>query len=166
MDWTDICAGYSNGHEAFNIAQDNLTKEQVTSAIKEVLGEDGWAADGEIYEEGVCFSTAKEDINEVAKKLSLIFPEATVIGQNCWDYEGDIVCYENGEKSTNYLASFLELVPNEEDNDYYEVLLSIVTNNGYTAFAGGGMVSAEEVEHMKNFIEAGNLEEKSLEADI
>ena len=157
FDWMEECECYGNGHEIFHIAQDNLTKEQVSDALKEIMGEDGWAADGYLDEKGCHFSTEKEDIEELAMKLSAYFPDATVFGQDCWDYEGYIVCFENGKPSRNYGSRYEDFKESGDDPDYYEIEVKIVSSNGYYFEAGGGLVHKENIPLFEEFVGDGRI---------
>lgn len=153
-DWMEECWEY-NHHEMFHIAQDSLKKEDVSNALEEIMGPNGWAMDGGLDEKGAWFSTAKEDIEFLACELSKKFPEATVFGQDCWDYEGYIVCFENGQPSTNYNAEYAIFEESLDDPDFYEVELDVITKNGYWFEAGGGMVYKDNIKMMNQFITEG-----------
>lgn len=155
FNWMEECECYGNGHEMFHIAQDNLKKEDISKALEEILGENGWAMDGHLEKDGAYFSTAQEDIEALACKLSKEFPDATVFGQDCWDYEGYIVCFENGKPSTNYSATF-DIFESENNPEYYNVELDIYAKNGYVFEAGGGLVHEENIPMMNDFIEEGS----------
>lgn len=160
-DWTEECEIYCNHHEIFHIAQDDLKKEDISNALEDILGENGWAMDGKLEKDGAFFSTAKEDIYNLTKSLSEHFPNATCFGQDAWDCEGYIICFENGLPSTNYNASFshceLDKDLYENDDDYYDCELIIKAENGYSFDAGGGFVYYKEVDNMKDFIKNGSL---------
>lgn len=158
FDWMKMCEEYGNRHEMFHIAQNNLTKGQVTSALEKILGEDGFAADGYLDEKGASFSTAKEDIWSLTKQLSLYFPDTTVFGQDCWDYEGHIVCFENGEPSRNYKAEYETFEKSQDNPDYYEIEVKVTAENGYQFDAGGGMVHKENISLFEEFIANGELD--------
>lgn len=157
MDWffTDECGCYGNHHEMFHIAQNELTFDEVQNALYELLGPDGFAADGSIEPTGVYFSTAKEDIYSLAQQLSTYFPNATIFGQDCWDYEGTIVCFKNGVLSTDYNAEMITCIKDTNNPDYAEVEVITTAPNRYSFSAGGGMVCYEEIENLENFINNG-----------
>lgn len=157
-DWMEVCLSYGNGHEMFHIAQDNLTKEDISNALEEILGEKGWAMDGYLDEKGACFSTTKENILSLTKQLSKHFPNATVFGQDCWDYEGYIECFENGVPSRNYKAQYETFKENQDNPDYYEVELNVTAENGYQFGAGGGMIHKENLSLFEEFIANGELD--------
>lgn len=151
-EWLEESGGYGNGHEEFHIAQDGLKAEDVASAILQILVEAGGAADGYLDSTGARFSTAKEDIDEIAKKLSLMFPDAVVFGQDCWDCEGYVVCYENGMKSTNYRAKIEVCEESQDDEAYYDITAVVTAPNGYEFEIGGGLVYKDEIESIKEFV--------------
>lgn len=155
-DWLEECGDYCNGHEIFHIVQEHLTKENVTIALDKIMGAKRWVCDGELTETGAYFSTAKADIVALTKALSLFFPFAVCFGQDTWDNEGYIVCFENGSPSHNYHAQYEFFERCSDDPDYYEVELSVTSKNGYKFTAGGGMVHKDEIQSFEKFIRGGN----------
>lgn len=136
--------GYGKGNEAFYIAQGNLTIEEVSNALKNIIAD-------------TPFGTVKEDITNLTRELSLHFPDATVFGQDCREDKWFILCYENGKPSTNYSAAYETLTENLDHPGYYTVEIQVFAKNGYNFYVGGEMIEKESISMFNEFICNGNL---------